>query len=160
VSLCLFVCLSVCLSIGQSFVHWSVCLEVLSFFRFEKFLWFITSENYLVIGGRDSQQNELIVKRHLRAGDVYVHADLHGATSCIIKNPSGMHCLWFLSVCLSVCLSACLLPNWVSLSGLPIPPSSLHEAGSMAVCNSAAWDARIVTSAWWVYHDQVGSNSH
>jgi hypothetical protein len=25
----------------------------------------------------------------------------------------------------------------------------------MAVCNSAAWDARIVTSAWWVYHDQV-----
>jgi predicted ribosome quality control (RQC) complex YloA/Tae2 family protein len=96
-------------------------------FWFEKFLWFITSENYLVIGGRDSQQNELIVKRHLRAGDVYVHADLHGATSCIIKNPSG----------------------------LPIPPSSLHEAGSMAVCNSAAWDARIVTSAWWVYHDQV-----
>jgi predicted ribosome quality control (RQC) complex YloA/Tae2 family protein len=37
-------------------------------FWFEKFLWFITSENYLVIGGRDSQQNELIVKRHLRAG--------------------------------------------------------------------------------------------
>lgn len=30
---------------------------------FEKFYWFITSENYLVIAGRDSQQNELIVKR-------------------------------------------------------------------------------------------------
>lgn len=30
---------------------------------FEKFYWFISSENYLVIGGRDAQQNELIVKR-------------------------------------------------------------------------------------------------
>lgn len=32
-------------------------------FWFEKFFWFISSENYLVIGGRDAQQNELIVKR-------------------------------------------------------------------------------------------------
>lgn len=32
-------------------------------FWFEKFYWFISSENYLVIGGRDAQQNELIVKR-------------------------------------------------------------------------------------------------
>ena len=30
---------------------------------FEKFYWFITTENYLVIAGRDQQQNELIVKR-------------------------------------------------------------------------------------------------
>lgn len=30
---------------------------------FEKFYWFISSENYLVIAGRDQQQNELIVKR-------------------------------------------------------------------------------------------------
>uniref|UniRef100_A0A671V3P0 Ribosome quality control complex subunit NEMF n=1 Tax=Sparus aurata TaxID=8175 RepID=A0A671V3P0_SPAAU len=34
---------------------------------FEKFLWFISSENYLVIAGRDQQQNEMIVKRYLRA---------------------------------------------------------------------------------------------
>lgn len=32
-------------------------------FWFEKFFWFVSSENYLVIGGRDAQQNELIVKR-------------------------------------------------------------------------------------------------
>lgn len=30
---------------------------------FEKFYWFISSENYLVIGGRDAAQNEMIVKR-------------------------------------------------------------------------------------------------
>ena len=32
-------------------------------FWFEKFFWFISSENYLVVAGRDMQQNEMIVKR-------------------------------------------------------------------------------------------------
>ncbi|KAL6478119.1 hypothetical protein MHYP_G00139540 [Metynnis hypsauchen] len=98
---------------------------------FEKFLWFISSENYLIIAGRDQQQNEMIVKRYLRAGDVYVHADLHGATSCVIKNPSGE----------------------------PIPPRTLTEAGTMAVCYSAAWDAKVITSAWWVHHNQVSKTA-
>eukprot|EP00058_Branchiostoma_floridae_P011333 XP_002596821.1 hypothetical protein BRAFLDRAFT_130588 [Branchiostoma floridae] len=95
--------------------------------RFEKFLWFITSENYLVIAGRDSQQNELIVKRHLKPGDLYVHADLHGATSCVIQNHSSNS----------------------------VPPKSLNEAGTFAICHSAAWDAKVVTSAWYVHHDQT-----
>ncbi|KAM6969497.1 ribosome quality control complex subunit NEMF [Tautogolabrus adspersus] len=98
---------------------------------FEKFLWFISSENYLVIAGRDQQQNEMIVKRYLRAGDIYVHADLHGATSCVIKNPSGE----------------------------PIAPRTLTEAGTMSVCYSAAWDAKIITSAWWVHHHQVSKTA-
>ncbi|KAK1893582.1 Nuclear export mediator factor Nemf [Dissostichus eleginoides] len=98
---------------------------------FEKFLWFISSENYLIIAGRDQQQNEIIVKRYLRAGDIYVHADLHGATSCVIKNPSG----------------------------IPVPPRTLTETGTMSVCYSAAWDAKIVTSAWWVHHHQVSKTA-
>ncbi|XP_040825871.1 nuclear export mediator factor NEMF isoform X1 [Ochotona curzoniae] len=98
---------------------------------FEKFLWFISSENYLIIGGRDQQQNEIIVKRYLTQGDIYVHADLHGATSCVIKNPTGE----------------------------PIPPRTLTEAGTMALCYSAAWDARVITSAWWVYHHQVSKTA-
>jgi predicted ribosome quality control (RQC) complex YloA/Tae2 family protein len=56
-------------------VHW-----------FEKFNWFVSSENYLVLAGRDAQQNEQLVKKHLDKGDVYVHADLHGAATCIVKN--------------------------------------------------------------------------
>jgi hypothetical protein len=36
---------------------------------FERFHWFISSENYLVISGRDAQQNELIVKRYFRKGE-------------------------------------------------------------------------------------------
>lgn len=64
-------------------------------------------------------------------GDLYVHADLHGATSAIIKNPTGQ----------------------------PVPPKTLNEAGCMAVSYSAAWEARIVTSAWWVHHSQVSKTA-
>ncbi|XP_034933675.1 nuclear export mediator factor NEMF [Chelonus insularis] len=98
---------------------------------FEKFYWFITSENYLVIGGRDQQQNELIVKRYLRPGDLYVHADLTGASSVVLKNPSGN----------------------------PVPPKSLSEAGTMAVAYSIAWDAKVVARAYWVHHDQVSKTA-
>jgi predicted ribosome quality control (RQC) complex YloA/Tae2 family protein len=67
---------------------------------FEKFYWFISSDNYIIVSGRDAQQNELIVKRYLQKGDLYVHADIVGASSCVIKNPSGngnLNCLFFFS---------------------------------------------------------------
>jgi len=43
----------------------------------------------------------------------------------------------------------------MSVIELSVPPKTLNEAGTMALCYSAAWDARVITSAWWVYHDQV-----
>ncbi|XP_076659229.1 nuclear export mediator factor NEMF homolog Clbn isoform X2 [Halictus rubicundus] len=98
---------------------------------FEKFYWFISSENYLVIGGRDQQQNELIVKRYLKSGDIYVHADLTGASSVVIKNSGGN----------------------------PVPPKTLAEAGTMAVAYSIAWDAKVVAGAWWVNNDQVSKTA-
>lgn len=98
---------------------------------FEKFYWFISSENYLVIGGRDQQQNELIVKRYMRPSDIYVHAEIQGASSVIIKNPSGED----------------------------IPPKTLLEAGTMAISYSVAWDAKVVTSAYWVKSEQVSKTA-
>ncbi|KAI7818715.1 fibronectin-binding protein A N-terminus-domain-containing protein [Gamsiella multidivaricata] len=99
---------------------------------FEKFMWFITSENYLVIAGRDAQQNEMIVKRYMKKNDIYVHADIHGAATVLIKNPSDKD---------------------------PVPPSSIYQAGIMSVCQSKAWDAKIVTSAYWVRADQVSKSA-
>ncbi|XP_076284516.1 nuclear export mediator factor NEMF homolog Clbn [Lasioglossum baleicum] len=98
---------------------------------FEKFYWFVSSENYLVIGGRDQQQNELIVKRYLKSGDIYVHADLTGASSVVIKNSAGN----------------------------PVPPKTLAEAGTMAVAYSIAWEAKVVAGAWWVNNDQVSKTA-
>ena len=141
---------------------------------FEKFEWFISSgtdfaqhvpsfadtnselpllaEGVLVIAGRDAQQNELLVKRYLKPGDAYVHADLHGAASCIVKNPSQG----------------------------PISPTTLAQAGGMTTCRSAAWceahlplrrfiflnamfvrvrASNVVTSAWWVEAHQVSKTA-
>ena len=100
---------------------------------FEKFDWFISSEDILVLAGRDAQQNELLVKRYLKRGDAYVHADLHGAASCIVKNPSK--------------------------AGAPIPATTLSQAGAMTTCRSAAWASNTVTSAWWVEASQVSKTA-
>ena len=97
---------------------------------FEKFLYFISSEGYLVLGGKDAQQNEILYNRYLKKGDVYVHADLQGATSVIVKNKPGM-------------------------SESPIPPSSLSQAGTLAIASSSAWDSKAVMSAFWVDATQV-----
>jgi len=59
---------------------------------------------------------------------VYVHAELHGASSTIVRNHDPSR---------------------------PVPPLTLQQAGCACVCRSKAWDAKLVTSAWWVHHHQV-----
>ena len=99
---------------------------------FEKYLWFITSENYLCIAGRDAIQNEQIVKRYLKPGDAYIHADIHGAASVVLKNHSKTK---------------------------KLPPKSLEEAGNFALINSSAWDAKIVSGIYWVESHQVSKTA-
>ncbi|MBC7095012.1 ribosome rescue protein RqcH [Thermococcus sp.] len=53
---------------------------------FEKFRWFISSENFLVIGGKDATTNEIVVKKHMSENDLYCHADIYGAPHVIIKD--------------------------------------------------------------------------
>lgn len=97
---------------------------------FEKFLFFISSDGYLILGGKDVQQSDILYRRHLKKGDVYVHADVQGAASVIIKNKP-------------------LTPD------APIPPSSLSQAGTLAVATSSAWDSKAVMAPWWVKADQI-----
>jgi predicted ribosome quality control (RQC) complex YloA/Tae2 family protein len=106
---------------------------------FEKYNWFISSDSYLVISGKDMHQNEYLVKRLLKSGDVYVHADLTGASSVIIKNHRK--------------------PADDSDTAPEIPHRTLVEAGAFSLCFSKAWDAKIVTSAWWVFARQVSKTA-
>ena len=57
-------------------------------------------------------------------GDVYVHADYHGAASCVIKNNNNDQ---------------------------PVPLLTIEEAAISSICRSKAWDSKIVASAWWVF---------
>jgi predicted ribosome quality control (RQC) complex YloA/Tae2 family protein len=52
---------------------------------YEKFRWFISSENILVIGGRDATSNEIVVKKHTEKNDIVLHTDMAGSPFVIIK---------------------------------------------------------------------------
>ncbi|MBS3148009.1 DUF814 domain-containing protein [Candidatus Woesearchaeota archaeon] len=52
---------------------------------YEKFRWFITSEGFLCIGGRDSTTNEVIVKKHADPTDVIFHTEMPGSPFFVIK---------------------------------------------------------------------------
>ena len=100
---------------------------------FQKFRWFVSSEGVLVIGGRDAATNDLIVRRYLGVNDLYVHADVHGAASVIVKHPP---------------------------EGSPDPgPKTLAEAGQWAASYSKAWRAGHASAdAFWVNPDQVSKS--
>ncbi|CAH8288391.1 unnamed protein product [Schistosoma intercalatum] len=117
---------------------------------FEKFFWFISSENYLVVAGHDSQQNEVLVKRYLKPGDIFVHADIHGASTVIIK---ARHLT-------SEEVDSSDHQDLLHQHSLPLPPpKTLLEAGNMAVVLSSAWQSHVLTRAWWVHHDQVSKTA-
>ncbi len=52
---------------------------------FEKYRWFFTSDNLLVVGGKTAIQNEEIVKKYMKKDDLYFHAEVYGAPHCVIK---------------------------------------------------------------------------
>jgi predicted ribosome quality control (RQC) complex YloA/Tae2 family protein len=52
---------------------------------YHRFRWFITSDGVVVLGGRDASQNEELVKKYMAGGDLFVHADVHGASVVIVK---------------------------------------------------------------------------
>ncbi|CAE7473596.1 Nemf [Symbiodinium microadriaticum] len=94
---------------------------------FEKYIWFVSSENYLVVAGHDAVQTEQLFLKHLGENDAFIQADVAGARTCFVRNPEGGE----------------------------VPPATLREAGTLALCHSTAWDKQIVISAWWVPITQV-----
>ncbi len=94
---------------------------------YEKYRWFISSEDYLVIGGRDARTNERIAKKHMGPSDVFLHAAVHGAPYTVIKVPDK-----------------------------PPGEQTLWEAAQFAVTFSRAWqDGLTAGDAYWVDPEQV-----
>src|SRR3990170_4416519 len=57
-------------------------------FWFEAYRWCLSSEGFLILGGRDAKTNDSLVRKHLKDGDRYAHADIHGAPSVVVKDGS------------------------------------------------------------------------
>ena len=94
---------------------------------YEKLRWFLSSDGHLVIGGRDANSNESVVKKYLEPNDIYLHADIHGASSTAIK-----------------------------LNGDEVNDSLLKESGEFAASFSSAWSMGFTSQdVFWVNPDQV-----
>ena len=102
---------------------------------FEKLRWFISSDGLLVIGGRDANSNEIVVKKHMNNNDIYLHSDIHGASSVVIKNEKNFE---------------------DTDDKLPVPINTLREAAIFAASFSSAWQKGFSSlDVYWVYPNQV-----
>ncbi|MFA5771403.1 MAG: ribosome rescue protein RqcH [Thermoplasmata archaeon] len=118
-------------------------------FWFEKYRWFISGDGYLIIGGKDAKSNEQVVKKHLNNDDVYVHADVHGAPSVVIKRVSEVKVS-------NLPDKSDRLPDEESEEKKAIPPSTLNEAAEFSLAFSKSWNTKIGSGdAYWVLPDQV-----
>ncbi len=94
---------------------------------YEKFHWFISSDGFLVIGGRDLKTNELIVKKYMEKDDIFIHAAFHGAPVVVIKT-----------------------------QGKDVSEQTLKEAAQFEVTFSSAWKMQYgQADAYWVNAMQV-----
>ncbi|MBI2658746.1 DUF814 domain-containing protein [Candidatus Woesearchaeota archaeon] len=53
---------------------------------YEKFRWFVSSEGFLAVGGRDATSNEIVVKKHTEANDLVFHTDMAGSPFFVVKS--------------------------------------------------------------------------
>jgi len=98
-------------------------------FWFERYKWFFTTSGKMVIAGRDAHTNDNIVKKHLKDEDIYVHADIHGAPSVILKK------------------------------GKEATPADYRESCIFALAQSKAWVSAFVEgTAFWALPDQVSKS--
>ncbi len=59
-------------------------------FWFEKYKWFISSDNFLVIGGKDAMSNEEIIKKHVLTKDLVFHTEMPKSPFVIVKNDKAL----------------------------------------------------------------------
>ena len=101
---------------------------------YEKFRWFHTSDGYLVIGGRDADDNEAIVQKYLEGGDKFFHAQAHGGPVTVLKATGPSE----------------------SAKEVDFPDSSLEQAAQFAVSYSSVWkDGKFAGDVYMVDPDQV-----
>lgn len=53
---------------------------------FEAFRYFISAENFLVVGGKDATSNEVLIKKYSTNQDIVFHSDVFGSPFFVIKD--------------------------------------------------------------------------
>jgi predicted ribosome quality control (RQC) complex YloA/Tae2 family protein len=98
---------------------------------YEKFRWFKSSDNFLIIGGRDATSNEIVIKKHTEKDDLVLHTDMAGSPFFVIKAQNKK-----------------------------IPKTTIKEAADATCTFSRAWKLGLQTSdVFYVSPDQVSKEA-
>lgn len=98
---------------------------------YEKYRWFVSSDGFVVVGGKDASSNEVLVKKYMEKDDLFFHTELRGAPSVILKNPEKKKVE-------------------------EIPELTIKEAATFAGSYSNAWREGFgSTKIFYVFPDQV-----
>lgn len=103
-------------------------------FWFEEFNWFVTSDGLMFVSGKTADQNEQLVKKYLNANDLYIHSEIFGSGSGILKNNGNV-----------IIEKDC--------------PKSIEECGNFLICHTKAWKDSVPDRAYWVYPNQVSKKT-
>ncbi len=96
---------------------------------YEKLRWFISSEGFLVIGGRDATTNEIVVKKQTDKEDIIFHTEAPASPFVVIKVKSNKG---------------------------KVGKKTLEEAAQFCASMSRAWKAGLgTTEVYWVKPEQV-----
>ena len=96
---------------------------------YERYRWFVTSDGYLVIGGRDASSNSAIIRKYMTENDIIFHAEIHGSPFFLVKNVNNQE---------------------------KQDSSYVEEAAQATVSFSRAWkDGLSSGDAYWVFPNQV-----
>jgi len=94
---------------------------------YEKFRWFTSSDDFLVVAGKDAVSNEVLVKKYAGADEAVFHADVSGAPFVVVK-----------------------------AEGKAASEQALREAGEFAAAFSRAWrEGAGSADVYWVKPSQL-----
>jgi len=95
---------------------------------YDKFRWFISSDDFLVVAGKDAQTNEKLIRKHMKKYDLVFHTDITGSPFVLIKNPDNKE----------------------------IPEETIKEAAEFCGSYSKAWKIGIsAVDVYYIKPDQV-----
>ena len=98
---------------------------------YEKFRWFYSSQGMLVLGGRDSTTNEILIKKHAEKDDLVFHTDMAGSPFFVVKT-----------------------------EGKDPLESTMHEAATATAAYSRAWKLGLGrTDVFYVSPEQVSKQA-
>lgn len=94
---------------------------------YDRFRWFVSSDGFMVVGGRDVDTNEEVFKKYMEKRDIVFHTQTPGAPLTVVKT-----------------------------GGKEVPESTLQEAAQFAVSYSSLWKAgQSSGDCYWVKAEQV-----